>query len=338
MAAVREQDPNVLFEIYTTTPEWFFKNSMGNNFGYHRQVTDIGLLQTSPFHADLQLTLEKLRGFLPFDTQRIHDLSRAVLQSGCFLIICDIAPMGIAVAEAAGIPSLLIENFIWDWIYDGYQDVIPEVRTYSAYLADCFGRATYHIQTEPVCEYRPADLRVGPVSRKSRHSEKMIRGILEIQEDAPVILLTFGGVKNENDMISGLQRLKDVLFIISDTGDGIRKEGNMIRIPHDASIFHPDLIQACNAVVGKAGYSTIAEIYYAGKPFGYVTRSSFRESPVLERFIKRHMAGRSIEEAALCDGRWRDHIGELLSMSSKKPGHPNGADQIAAFILSHIDV
>jgi UDP-N-acetylglucosamine:LPS N-acetylglucosamine transferase len=144
-------------------------------------------------------------------------------------------------------------------------------------------------------------------------------------------------VRRANDTFSGLQHLKDIYFILPDAIDDIRKEGNMIRIPYDAPFFHPDLIQASDAVVGKAGYSTIAEVYHAGKPFGYVSRPSFRESPVLERFITKHMTGKSIEEAALYDGRWQDHIEELLSMSSKKPEHPNGADQIAAFILNHID-
>ena len=32
----------------------------------------------------------------------------------------DIPPLAIAAAHAAGIPSIAIGNFTWDWIYEGY--------------------------------------------------------------------------------------------------------------------------------------------------------------------------------------------------------------------------
>ena len=32
------------------------------------------------------------------------------------------------------------------------------------------------------------------------------------------------------------------------------------------SVFHPDLVNASDAVIGKAGYNTLAEVFYAGTP------------------------------------------------------------------------
>ena len=31
--------------------------------------------------------------------------------------MCDISPLGLMVAERAGLPSVLVENFTWDWLY-----------------------------------------------------------------------------------------------------------------------------------------------------------------------------------------------------------------------------
>ena len=45
------------------------------------------------------------------------------------------------------------------------------------------------------------------------------------------------------------------------------------------------------------GYSTVAETYHAGLPFGYVLRSHFRESAVLQRFIESEMPGAEVPEA-----------------------------------------
>jgi len=337
MAALHERDEAIGFEIFSAVPEWFFRNSLKQGFNYHPVVTDIGMVQTSPFHADLGLTLERLHQFLPFDKKYIHEISEKVLRADCRLIVCDIAPMGIAVAEKAEIPSLLIENFTWDWIYDGYLSIFPELKTYIDYLGVYFKHATYHIQTEPVCEYRQADLLAAPAGRKFRTPKKATRKSLGIPDHVPVILLTFGGVPDGNDVVSRLPHQKDVCFIVPGAFEHVHRRGNTIMLPHNCMYFHPDLIQASDAVVGKAGYSTIAELYYAGIPFGYISKPSFRESPILEQFIKQHMMGIPIDEAELTDGHWVNHIPELLGQTPKKPSHANGADQIADFILDILE-
>ena len=43
---------------------------------------------------------------------------------GAGLIVGDIPPLAFAVGAAAGIPSIAIGNFTWDWVYSEY----PRVR------------------------------------------------------------------------------------------------------------------------------------------------------------------------------------------------------------------
>ena len=334
MAALRERYATIGFEILSTVPAWFFENSIGADFTYHCEETDVGLLQTSPFQADLDLTLERLRKFVPFDKKHVQSLADRVLRAECRLVVCDIAPLGIAVAHAARVPSLLIENFTWDWIYDGYGDKLPAMKSYAEIMAEYFQAATYHIQTEPVCEYRPADLLAAPASRKTRFQKKDVRAALKIPENTPVVVLTFGGVRHQGNIVAGLGQRKDIHFIVPADVEEILRDGNTTLLPQNSSFFHPDLIQAGNAVVGKAGYSTIAEIYQAGVPFGYVSRSDFRESPILERYIQTHMQGICIDEVKLYDGGWQSHLDDLLSMAPAKTGRTNGADQMADFILN----
>ena len=69
-------------------------------------------------------------------------------------------------------------------------------------------------------------------------------------------------------------------------------EGHVTCLPHQSDYYHPDLIRAADVVVGKAGYSTLAEVYHAGTPFGCVGRSGFRETDILEAFMAAHMPGR----------------------------------------------
>jgi len=50
----------------------------------------------------------------------VYKRQEQVVAVGCLLVVSDISPMGLLVAETAEIPSILIENFTWDWIYQGY--------------------------------------------------------------------------------------------------------------------------------------------------------------------------------------------------------------------------
>ena len=106
----------------------------------------------------------------------------------------------------------------------------------------------------------------------------------------------------------------------------------MILLPENSEFFHPDLINACDAVIGKVGYSTIAEVYHAGIPFGYCARAHYRESAPLVNFIENKMHGFVIGQSEFNNGDWIDRIEELLALPRVQRNTSNGADQIAGFI------
>ncbi len=162
------KNPRIHFEIFTLVPRWFFAESLTASFTYHQLLTDIGLAQESSLKEDVPQTLKRLRGFLPFDSALISALAQRIAK--CDLVVCDIAPLGIAVARQAGVPAVLIENFTWDWIYAGYHDA--RFTPHIDYLRGVFRSADYHIQTEPVCARWRADLTTPPVSRAPRMSRK----------------------------------------------------------------------------------------------------------------------------------------------------------------------
>jgi UDP-N-acetylglucosamine:LPS N-acetylglucosamine transferase len=92
------------------------------------------------------------------------------------------------------------------------------------------------------------------------------------------------------------------------------------------------LINASDAVIGKAGYSTLAEVYQAGVPFGYVPRARFRESPALIEYIQKEMSGLPISEAQFADHRWLSSLPDLFSLPRLQRDGVDGAEQAARFI------
>ncbi len=336
MNALHEKIPAVHFEIFTLVPHWFFRESLTASFTYHTLLTDIGLAQETSLREDIPQTLKRLKEFLPFDRALVSELGQRVTRLNCKLIVCDIAPLGIAVARAAGIPSVLVENFTWDWIYAGYAKHDSRFNKHIKYLRAIFRSADYHIQTEPVCDYWRANLSTPPVSREPRTSRKEIRKRLEIPQHAKTVLITMGGIPERHSFIEQLTQVKRVHFIIPGASQSIRIQANLILLPHRSKFYHPDLMNAADVVIGKAGYSTVAEAYHAGIPLGYIQRDKFRESKPMAVFIQKQMRGIEIPATRFKNEEWLAVLPNLLNLPRIKRRKENGAGQVADFMLELI--
>jgi UDP-N-acetylglucosamine:LPS N-acetylglucosamine transferase len=335
MEALTAIAPSMQYDVFTTVPDWFFGLCNSFAFNYHYLQTDIGLVQKNPFQADLAATVRELEAFLPFDPQQIAKLADHLKKCNCEMVVCDIAPMGVSVAKKSGIPSVLIENFTWDWLYQGYND--EGLNQYNTYFKALFADATYHIQTRPVCKSGSSDLLTAPVSRKIQKSTRDIRQALGLSVHDKVVMITAGGVPKKYGFLDRLKLEPEIQFVLPGAANSESRQGNLILLPENSGYFHPDLINTADAVVGKTGYSTIAEIYQAGAPFGYVARPDSRESKSLVDFVIRHMRGMAIVETDFHNGAFADHLAKILKMPRTREKRPNGADQIANFILDKLN-
>ena len=88
-------------------------------------------------------------------------------------------------------------------------------------------------------------------------------------------------------------------------------------------------------LIGKAGYSTVAEAYRVGIPFGYVPREKFREAATMAKFIRAALGGFEISSADFESGRWIARLPDLLALPRLTRREPNGAQQIADFVLGN---
>lgn len=334
MNALHRLEPDARFELFTQVPAWFFSDSLTAPFGYHPLLTDIGLAQKNSLAEDLPETLQRLADFLPFRPAQLEALAQQLHRLECRLVMCDISPLGIAAAHSAGLPAVLIENFTWDWIYEGYLASTPQLGQYVEHMRRLFSRADYHIQTEPVCRPNTAHLTTGPVGRPGRTPAQVTRQKLGLPAGAAVILLTMGGIPWDYTFLAQLHSCPDYYFIIPGGSQQPELRHNLALLPHHSPFYHPDLVNASDAVVGKLGYSTLAEVYQAGIPFGYIPRPGFRESEVMRHYVDRRLPSRPITAAQFESGAWLDLLPELLAQPRRPQGQANGAEQAARFIAN----
>lgn len=316
--------------IGTTVPRWFFNDSLSIPFSYYPLTTDIGLIQKNSLVEDLPATRQALDKLYPLSAECID--KAADVFKNCACILCDIAPLGIAAARRLGIPSLLIENFTWDWIYTGYRRQLPALAFHIEYLGELYGQADYRLQTDPVCRPVTGAVRIPPVSRVGKKDRRWIRKFLGIDEQATVILMTMGGLAGDDYDMGLLQQAGKYVFLLAGKGTSLTISGNIYQLPRQCGLYHPDLIAASDLVVGKVGYSTLAEVYAAGVPYAYVCRETFRESAILAEFIEGNNIGIAIPMADFQNDNWLQRLPEFLSSGSGKKPRENGADVAARFI------
>jgi UDP:flavonoid glycosyltransferase YjiC (YdhE family) len=329
MQALRRRHSNLRLRVYGQTPAWLFHECVGE-IDYRPLATDVGVVQSTPLHEDLPATLERLAALLPFDSGLLDRLAAELADQD--LVVCDIAPLGIAAARRARLPSVLVENFTWDWIYDGYREAIPALTPYAEQMRALFVEATRRIQATPVCSPWPGADRVMPIGRRPRRSPAQVRDALGISSDIPLLLVSMGGVPADYPWLARLERRDDLVCLIPGAAGDPGRRGSLLT-PPSSEHYYPDLVNAADAVLCKVGYSTLAEAWHCGTPLAYITRPRFRESGVLADFIARHIPSLKLTPEDWEGGGWIGRIPEILALPRAPTPRFDGADQAASIIL-----
>lgn len=313
--------------LFTTVPVSLFASLTGCT--YHREPVDIGVIQDSALTVDIPETCERLSDSLPYAESRLAEL--AARCAGCAFILCDIAPLGIAVGQRAGIPAVLLENFTWDWIYASYGSRYPELQRHARYLGALFSRADIRIQTAPLCREARRDLVCGPIFRPLRRGRDEIRTRLGTG-DRKLLLITLGGIPQRPPDLGCLEEHHDLFFVIAGQPKSVHVGGNCLLLSRDTDLGHPDLIAAADLVVCKAGYSTLAECCQAGARMIMIARNDYPESVPLQNYARTMLGGVTIAPELYDRGGWLPLARELLSRARPSPVAENGADKVALLL------
>jgi UDP:flavonoid glycosyltransferase YjiC (YdhE family) len=227
------------------------------------------------------------------------------------------------------------ENFTWDWIYRGYLAQAPDLRAAADYLEGVFAKARYWLQAEPFCLARQrADGCVPPIGRRPRATVAETRAALGLADGERLVLVSLGGVPDQAPIPLDARPQPGVVYALAGAAERLRRDGPWLRLPHHSPVYYPDLVAASDAVIGKLGYSTVAEAYHAGVPFGYLPRAQFRESPILAEFVERQMPGLPVSAEAFQAGGWLPAAQALLEMPRVPRQRLNGADLAANFVVN----
>jgi hypothetical protein len=331
--ALHERVPALTADVFTLVQEPFLRGSLAVP---HRRIplaSDVGMVQRGPFDADLEATTAALERWID-GLDALADSTAGELRAGrAAAVLCDIDALGILAAARAGIPSVLVENFRWDWIYTELPEATAGLREVARRLAGIYRRADLHVQVAPACDRIEGALQLElPVARAARATRDQARARLGLEPDERVVLVTMGGVPGEQTDLATLRRRADVTFLVTGSPRSERV-GNVVRFAQEEPLYLPDLLRASDAVVAKLGYSTLAEAWREGRPLIRVPRSLWPESPVLSAWADRNVPGFELDEPDFRAGDWLERLDDLLALPGGPARARAGQDEIAERIV-----
>ena len=264
--------------------------------------TDTGLAQIDSLRFDEdESAREAARFYATFDERVRHEAGR-LRSLHADIVVGDIPPLAFAAAAQAGVPSIAVGNFTWDWIYSIYSafdrlapDVMPTIRRAYAHATRAL-RLPLHGGFEPMA----AVTRDIPfIARRSTRDRGDTRRALGISDDRPVVLPAFGAY----GATLPLERLRacDRFTMI----DPAR--------PLPAGFHYQDLVGAADVVVSKPGYGIVSECLANGTALLYTSRGRFLEYDLFVAEMPRVLRCRHMSLDDLFAARWADAVDALLA-------------------------
>lgn len=285
---------------------------------------DVGVVQSDDVTVDLAATrsaVDEWMGRLPEIVAR----EKARLEGAQDLVLSDVPAAVFPAAKAAGIRSVGVANFSWDWIYAELG-----MREAAAAAAACYADADLLLEAGPSAPMDAFGKRVtvGLVARRPASRRSGLRESLGVGEGTRLVLLAFQASSAPAVVLPPVRR--DRVFL-APTGWASTPSRPDLRPLPDHVRFEEALASA-DVVVGKPGYGLLGDVEAAGARFLFVPRPGFPENAVLERHLARRPATVALSSKDLAEGRWE----EILAMVEALPAPPASLEDGAGVAAAHL--
>ena len=133
--AIFTKRPETRIGVRTAAPRWLFDLTVKGKVAFSTLECDTGVVQSDALTLDEADTIRRASAFHSDLVTRAASETRVLRELGAGIIVGDIPPLAFSVGAAAGIPSIGLGNFTWDWIYSDYPRVrlapslLPAIRT-----------------------------------------------------------------------------------------------------------------------------------------------------------------------------------------------------------------
>lgn len=350
--AILAKRPETRVGVRTSAPRWLFDLTVKGKVTYSTLECDTGVVQIDALTLDEADSIRRASAFHNDLVTRAASETRVLRELGAGLIVGDIPPLAFAVGASAGIASIGMSNFTWDWIYADY----PRVRLAPSLLPairGAYAKASMALRL-PMSGGFESFSNVKDIPFICRHASltrEQVCKMLKIPADKPIVLVSFGGYGLSGLDTDVLAKFKKYTVVNTNNvplgrgkkdAQSAERKGSYISINEEAmygtGVRYEDLVGAAEAVVTKPGYGIVAECLANDTAMLYTSRGHFPEYDVIVEEMPKFLRTAFINHDDLFAGKWESALDKLLAQPKpKKKPETNGADVAAEILLKALD-
>jgi L-arabinokinase len=350
--AILAKRPETRVGVRTSAPRWLFDLTVKGKVTYSTLECDTGIVQIDALTLDEADTIRRAASFHSDLVTRAASETRVLRELGAGLIVADIPPLAFAVGASAGIPSIGLGNFTWDWIYADY----PRVRLAPSLLPTvrgAYAKASMALRL-PMSGGFESFSNVKDIPFIARHASMSREDVckrLKVPADKPIVLVSFGGFGLPGLDTEALAKFKKYTVLTAvnvplsrakKDALAVERKGAFVSVNeeamYDVGIRYEDLVGAAEVVVTKPGYGIVSECIANDSAILYTSRGHFPEYDVLVEEMPKHLRSAFISQDDLFAGKWENYLDKLRAQPKpKKKPETNGADVAAEILLKALD-
>ena len=339
--ALARLEPAVPIVVRASVPEWFLRASLQAPAEVSPCETDTGVVQHDGLSIDEDETARRAAAFYAGFDACVERERRWLVDRSATIVVGDIPPLAFAAAQAAGVPSVAISNFTWDWIYAGFPNfdrLAPGVRQQ---IADANALATLALRLP----FHGGFKSMRRVERRPPRRAARVRIARRHTASPPAVRRPACGARDlrrpQRNHPAGPRRRQRIFQLVAtdyEVGRGAPVHPNLRVVTSDelkrTGVSYTDLLAACDVVVTKLGYGIVSECIANNVALLYSPRGRFVEQDVFIREMPAVLRCRMIDQDDLRNGRWSGSIEALLEQPAPGSSMPtNGAAITAGKIL-----
>jgi L-arabinokinase len=338
--------PDLGIVIRTAAPRRLFDQSVRVPTTFIEGPNDTGVIQIDSVRLDERATIAAAADFYRTLPERAANEAAMLEMHDARLVISDAPPLACAAAAVAQVPSVVVSNFTWDWIYEGYESQLANAPGLLSAIRDAYGRASegWRMPLHGGFATVPRVRDVPFVARHARadRSAADVKRELGLPADRPIALISFGGYGVEGLPLSQIDCRDDVDLVMTAPAAEIDLIDDSVHRVAEEDIYsrglrYVDLVAAADVVVTKPGYGIIADCVANRTAMLYTSRGRFVEYDVMVAQMPNILRCEYLDLESFLAGKWRSALLRLL----KQPGPPetprtDGAEVVAGLIVERV--
>ena len=316
-----------------------FERTVKAPFELDARPCDTGVVQIDSLRLDEQETIRRAAEYYRTFDGRARDEAALLRSRGARFVVSDAPPLGCAAAALAGIPSVVVSNFTWDWIYSGYAEQLASVPHLIPTIQRAYRQAAaaWRLPMHGPFDAFTTIVEVPFVARHATRSREHTRAMLGLPLHRRLALSSFSVYGADGIDMDRLDCTHDWDVVVTGNEHGTPTAAG-VRLVHEPALYsaglrYEDLVAACDVVVTKPGYGIISECIANGTAIVYTSRGRFVEYDVLVHEMPRYVRCAYLDQQSLFAGQWRAALDAAVN-APLPPETPrtDGADVIAAMI------